>query len=202
MSRGSPVFNPRNLDNGLDGSAVLLDRRPAVRTLIATRQDAEKGIPCASAQERVEFLFAPDRGRRAVAGKDLDPLVECEQPCVDRAQQLPRIAARQVRAPDGVAEQRVAGDQLVFGPHEHAHAALRVAGRVQDLQLGRAAQQRVAVARRAVDGRRFWRGQTDPGRPACPDGRTTPGRRRSCKPARPWRPSASPRRQYGQYARA
>src|SRR4051812_24844320 len=84
-------------------------------------------------QEVIGALLATDGGGIAVARNHDGVLGERQQLVMNRAQDLLAIAARQVRTADAVAEERVAGHELAFRGNPQTDAALRVAGRVQDV---------------------------------------------------------------------
>src|SRR5947207_1115237 len=85
-----------------------------------------------------------------------------EQLLMDGAQDLFAVSARQVRASDAVAKQRVSGYHFVLLRNTQADAALRMAGGVEDVELGRAGAQRIALTRESVDFRSFRRGHAEP----------------------------------------
>ena len=74
-----------------------------------------------------------------------------QQFLVNGAENLARIAAGQIRAPDAVAEQRVARDQLVLRGNPDRDAPLRVPRRVEDVELGIPERELVALAGFAID---------------------------------------------------
>ena len=73
--------------------------------------------PC---RNGLRCFLAPDGGVRPVARNHDRRLRKRQQLLVNRAENLAAIAARQIRSPDAVAEQRVARDQLVLGRNPDA----------------------------------------------------------------------------------
>ena len=86
--------------------------------------------------EKVFAFFAADGGVGAVAANDLGVFGERQELVVDGADDLASVAAGEIGAADGIAEEGVAGDQDFLSGDEEAEAALGVAGRVEDLDLG------------------------------------------------------------------
>src|SRR6185437_13120440 len=77
-----------------------------------------------------------DRRVQAVPREDAQSVVEAAQP-VERLDHRPGVAARQVDAPEGAGEERVAAVQPALVALEEADGALRVAGGVQHLEADR-----------------------------------------------------------------
>src|SRR5579872_4656773 len=102
-------------------------------------------------QERIDTLFASDSGRRTVARDDHRVVREREELVVDGAEDLAAVPAWQIRSSDAVAKQSVACQKLILHGNPQAGASLRVAGRVQRVQLGRAQTQRIAVVQGVID---------------------------------------------------
>src|SRR5690242_9992811 len=86
--------------------------------------------------ERIGSRLVAERGRWPVP-RDHDRIeIARVQPLPDRADDLRAVAARQIRAADAAAEQRVAGEHhaLAVALEREAHRAGRVAGRVDDVE--------------------------------------------------------------------
>jgi uncharacterized membrane protein len=81
---------------------------------------------------------------------------------VNGLQDLAAVTAGKIGAADAVAEEGIPGDQLAFGGQPQADAALRVAGGMEHVNLGRANEEFVAVLHGNVDLDGFGRAHTEP----------------------------------------
>ncbi len=115
-------------------------------------------------QEWVGLPLVPDGGGGAVPRDDQRIVGERQELVPDRGQELPPVSARKVRAPDAVAEQRVARDQLLLGRNIQADAAWRVPRRMEHVELDGPQAEHVAILRAHVDIHAGGDGHSEPGR--------------------------------------
>src|SRR5919198_5520224 len=102
-------------------------------------------------QKIVELLLPPKRRGWSVAWNDHGVIRQRKQFLANRGEDQPAVAARKVGSADAVAEQRIAGDELLLRGKPQADAAGSVTRRVQNSERRRADSKHIAVSRRGVD---------------------------------------------------
>src|SRR5580698_3622994 len=114
------------------------------------------------AHKWIMLLLLADGGSPAVAWKHNRVIRQGVKLAANRAANLRRIAARQVRAPNAPLEKRIARDHSAFERKIERNAAGSVTRRVQDVRPDRSRANNIALPRGRVDPRIFGRFHAEP----------------------------------------